>query len=81
VERGLVKISMLRAQGQNEPVHTSTCQIPSSSSRAIINPYSGWVGAYMTPENLNRYNSKWPEKKLFFNPYLFLSKDIRIIFC
>jgi hypothetical protein len=24
------------------------------------------LGAYMTPETLNRHNSKWPEVKIFF---------------
>jgi hypothetical protein len=37
----------------------------------------GW-GAYLTPETLKRYNSKWPEVNIFFILNLFLTKYIKI---
>jgi hypothetical protein len=40
----------------------------------------GW-GAYVTPETLNRYTSKWPEVKIYLIQELFLTKFIRIISC
>jgi hypothetical protein len=39
------------------------------------------AGAYMTPVILKRYNSKWPEEKIFFFLDLFLTKCIRMISC
>ncbi len=34
----------------------------------------------MTPKTSKRYNSEWPEVKMFFNLDLFLTKCIRTIF-
>jgi hypothetical protein len=36
--------------------------------------------AYLAPENLKRYNSKWPEVKIFVMPDLFLTKSNIIFF-
>jgi hypothetical protein len=35
----------------------------------------------MTPKTLKRYNSKWPEVKIFSNLDIFLTKHTRIISC
>ncbi len=42
----------------------------------IVNPnLDGW-GAYMTPENLNRYNSKTPQVKKVFKINVYLKKRL-----
>ncbi len=52
-----------------------TCAAPEE-----YQPLSGWLGAYVTPKTLKRYNSKWPELGIFFILDLFLTKGIKIIF-
>ncbi len=49
------------------------------NAREVLTLLSGWLGVYMTPESLNRNNSKWPEVIILFILDLFLTKFLKII--
>ncbi len=42
----------------------------------LVLTLSRWMGAYMTPKTLNRYNSEWPEVKIFFLSLVYFSQNV-----